>query len=169
MTKSPAADLLASPKARLLLAVYEEPATPSEIARKLQMPANTVHYWTRRLLAGGLLEQTGQEGRSKTYRSLPGADVCEPEACAPFVHNVMQALSKVVMSAAEHHDLSEEPSRDQRPEIGVHELRIRIEDLPRIKKALQAAMPTSDDHEPEAGEVYTVSFIVTPGSLSTYF
>lgn len=169
MTKSPATDLLASPKARLLLAVYEQSATPSEVAHRLQMPANTVHYWTRRLLAGGLLEQTGQEGRSKTYRSLFGDDVCVPEACAPFVHNVMQAISKVAMSAAERYDLSEEPSREQRPEIGVHELRLRPEDLPRIKKALQAALPTSEDHEPEAGEVYTVSFIVTPGGVSTYF
>lgn len=169
MTKSPGTDLLASPKARLLLAVYEQPATPSEVARKLQMPANTVHYWTRRLLAGGLLEQTGEEGRIKTYRSLLGEGACEPEACAPFVHNVMQALSKAVMIAAERHDLAEQPSLDQRPEIGVHELRIRLEDLARIKQALQAALPTSDDHEPEAGEVYTVSFIVTPGGMSTYF
>jgi hypothetical protein len=31
-------------KAHLLLAVYEQPATHSDIARKLQMPANMVHY-----------------------------------------------------------------------------------------------------------------------------
>lgn len=72
-------------KAHLLRAAYEQPATHSDIGRKLQMPANMVHYWTRRFVAGGLFEQIDQKGRRKTYRSLLGEDACEPEAFAPFV------------------------------------------------------------------------------------
>ena len=47
-------------------------------------------------------EASRLSGKAETVHLL-GDDVCEPEACAPFVHNVMQALSKVVMSAAERH------------------------------------------------------------------
>src|SRR5690554_4698111 len=104
MTQAAAPKLLANLKARLVLAAYAEPASPSEVAHMLGMPANTVHYWTRRLSEENLLEVVGRAGRVTTYRSAVVNDACEPEACVPFVRNAMQALDKVVMSAAEKHD-----------------------------------------------------------------
>ena len=169
MTKSPMSELLGTLKARLVLAVYAEPAAPSEVARKLEMPANTVHYWTRRLLEAGLLEQVGQEGRVRTYRALVPADYCEPQACVPLVRNAMQALDKVVMAAAERHDLAPEQNSDQRPAIGIHELRLKREDVARIVAELTAAMPDGEEQQPEGGDAYTVSFIVTPGRMSEFF
>ena len=142
MTKSASSELLGTLKARLVLAVYAEAATPSEVARKLEMPANTVHYWTRRLLEADLLEQVGQEGRVRTYQAREPADHCEPEACVPFVRNAMQALDKTVMAAAESHDLAPEENRDQRPTVAIHELKLRPEDVARIVAELTAAMPT---------------------------
>lgn len=112
MTKSASSELLGTLKARLVHAVYAEAAAPSEVARKLEMPANTVHYWTRRLLEAGLLEQVGQEGRVRTYQARVPANQCEPEACAPFVRNAMRALDKTVMAAAERYDLAPEKHSD---------------------------------------------------------
>lgn len=41
MDKSPAPDLSATPKSRLVLGAYGQPAAPNEVARTLQMPANS--------------------------------------------------------------------------------------------------------------------------------
>ena len=169
MTKSASSELLGTLKARLVLAVYAEAATPSEVARKLEMPANTVHYWTKRLLEAELLEQVGQEGRVRTYQARVPADYCEPETCVPFVRNAMQALDKAVMAAAERHALAPEKSSDQRPAIGIHELHLKPEDVARIVAELTTAMPTGEEQPPEGGEAYTVSFIVTPGRISEFF
>ncbi|MFA7459758.1 MAG: helix-turn-helix domain-containing protein [Trueperaceae bacterium] len=169
MTKSPSWELLGTLKARLVLAVYAEAATPSEVARKLEMPANTVHYWTRRLLEADLLEQVGQDGRVRTYQARVPADQCEPEACAPFVRNAMQALDKTVMAAAERHDLAPEKHSHKRPAIGIHELRLTPEDVARIVAELSATMPAGEKQAPEGSNAYTVSFIVTPGRVSEFF
>jgi|GEM_PF-6604780 len=99
-------DLLGTLKARLVLAVYDEPRTPSEAAHLLQLPANTVHYWTRKLEGGKLLEVVAQNGRSKTYRALVDASFAEPQSCLPFVRGLLSSLSSVVMKAAEQHDLA---------------------------------------------------------------
>ena len=56
MNRGAESNLLATLKARLVLAAYVEPATPSEVARTLELPANMVHYWTRRLVDEELLE-----------------------------------------------------------------------------------------------------------------
>ena len=168
MTKPPSWELLGTLKARLVLAAYAEAATPSEVARKLEMPANTVHYWTRRLLEAGLLEQVGQAGRVRTYRARVPAGQCEPEACAPFVRNAMQALDKTVMAAAERHDIAPEENRDRRPTVAIHELRLTPEDVARIVAELTATMPAGEEQAPEGSDAYTVSFIVTPGRVSEF-
>jgi len=93
-------DLLGTLKARLVLAVYDEPRTPSEAAHLLQLPANTVHYWTRKL------EVVTQNGRSKTYRALVDPSFTGTQSCLPLVRGLLSSLSSVVMKAAEQHDLA---------------------------------------------------------------
>lgn len=169
MNNEPATEVLATLKARLILEGYKQPANPSEVARALEMPANSVHYWTRRLKEVDLLEEISQEGRTRTYKSRLGENPCEPEACVPFISNIMQALDKVVMDAAEKHDLAGPATPTQLPEIGVHELRLRPEEARFLVEALKSAMPEVNHQVPDAGDPYTVSFIVTPGKVSDYF
>lgn len=168
MERAASSELLGTLKARIVLGAYAEPAGPSEVARLLEMPANTVHYWTRRLVEEGLLEQVEQEGRVRKYRSRISEDPCEPEACAPFIRNVMKALDRVVMAAAERHDLADEPTPSLLPEIGVHEIRLRPGDVGRIVEAFKAAIPTSDEQASGSSDAYTVSFIVAPGRFSDH-
>ena len=177
MTQRPAPELLATLKARLVLAAYGEPANPSEVARLLEMPANTVHYWTKRLSEENLLEIVSQEGRVTTYRSLANDDACEPEACVPFVRNAMQALDKVVMAAAEKHDLAERRDPALLPQIGIHELELTPEQVATLLETLKAAMPSTEagtptpaqEANPGPAQAYTVSFILAPGRMSDHF
>lgn len=177
MTQAAASELLATLKARLVLAAYAEPATPSEVARLLEMPAPTVHYWTRRLSEEDLLEVVGRAGRVITYRSAIASDACEPEACVPFVRNAMQALDKVVMAAAEKHDLAESRDAALLPQIGVHELELTPAQVASILEKFRAAVPSREQGTPDAtrepvnggDQAYTVSFIVAPGRMSDHF
>lgn len=109
-----------------------------------------------------------QQGRVRKYRSRLSEDPCEPEACAPFIRNVMQALDRVVIAAAERHDLADEPTPSLLPEIGVHEIRLNAADVGRIVEAFKAAIPAREEQAPESGDPYTVSFIVAPGRFSDH-
>lgn len=113
--------------------------------------------------------QVRQEGRTRTYKSRLSENPCEPEACVPFTRNIMQALDKVVMDAAEKHDLAHPATPSQLPEIGVHELRLRPEEARHLVEALKAVLPEVHQQVSVAGDPYTVSFVVTPGKVSDYF
>lgn len=169
MNRGVESNLLATLKARLVLAAYVEPATPSEVARTLELPANMVHYWTRRLVDEELLEVVEEQGRVRTYRAVLAEQPCEIESCAPFVRNIMQALGKVVMAAAEKHDLAERPDPSLLPEVGVHELTLSPSEVASVVEAFKSALPAAKEHASEGGEAYTVSFIVAPGRLSDHF
>ena len=73
------------------------------------------------------------------------------------------------MVAAERYDLAPEKNSDQRPAIGIHELRLTPGDVARIVADLTAAMPSGAEQASEGDNAYTVSFIVTPGRMSEYF
>lgn len=164
-------ELLSRLKARLILAGYAQPARPSEVAKALEMPANAVHYWTRRLHEEGHLELLEERGRVRTYRSVAQDVPCELEACAPFVQGALNAISQVVMGAAQKHDLaaSESDRQGLLPAIGIHELKLRPADVAKVVEAFQAALPETGAHEEGNGQAYTVSFIVAPGRVSDHF
>lgn len=52
------------------LYMFKEPLTPSEAARRLQVPANVMHYRVKRLLEAGLLEVADDSSRSRTYKTV---------------------------------------------------------------------------------------------------
>ena len=52
------------------LYLFKEPLTPSKVARRLQVPANVMHYRVQRLHEAGLLEIVDDSGRSRTYKSV---------------------------------------------------------------------------------------------------
>lgn len=159
-------ELLSNLKARILLTAYATPRGPSEVARLLELPANTVHYWTKRLLAADMLEVAEKRGRVRSYRSKQLTEACSPEACLPFTQNVMGALSKVVLGAAERRDVT---GKTPLPEVGLHELRLTAAQVRSIVTTLKDAMPAPQAESAEDGEVYTVGFVVSPGSVSQYF
>jgi len=63
-------ELIQNPIFGLTLALYQEANTPSEVAKKLNEPANKIHYRTEKLYELGLLEITEQKGRSKKYQAV---------------------------------------------------------------------------------------------------
>lgn len=168
MAHEQAMELLASLKARFVLGAYGAPASPSEMARAVGMPANTVHYWTKKLAEAGLLEQISESGRVRTYKSTVPNDVCQLEDCAPFVQNAMDALHKVVMAAAKRYDLVGAEAGASLPQVGVHELNLRPAVAERLANVLKESLPEYDDHAGAEGEPYTVAFIVAPGRMSDH-
>lgn len=169
MDDSGRTELLANMRARLLLGAYASPRGPSEVARMLELPANTVHYWTKRLLEADLVEVAGVQGRVRSYRSKDPSPECVPGACLPFVQGVMGALSKVVLGAAQRYDLTPGAPQELLPDIGLHELRLTKVEVENVVAALQEALGTASDHANDEGEVFTVGFVVAPGSLSQHF
>ncbi|HEX7002650.1 MAG TPA: hypothetical protein VF168_00475 [Trueperaceae bacterium] len=84
------------------------------------------------------------------------------------MRNVLGVLNKVVLAAAERHELGDAGAGIRRPEIGVHEVKLRPADVGRIVEALKSTIPNSEDQTHEDGDTYTVSFIVAPGRVSDH-
>lgn len=63
-------ELFTQPQTYIMLAHFAVPRTPSEAAKHMVLPANTVHYHVNKLLNVGLLECVGETGRSKTYKTI---------------------------------------------------------------------------------------------------
>ena len=61
------------------LYLFKEPLTPSEVARRLQVPANVMHYRVKRLLEAGLLEVADDSNRSRTYKTVAERFSLAPE------------------------------------------------------------------------------------------
>ncbi len=61
------------------LYLFKEPLTSSEVARRLQVPANVMHYRVKRLHDVGLLEIIDDSTRSRTYKSVAGRFLLSPE------------------------------------------------------------------------------------------
>lgn len=54
----------------VFLGAFQDAKTPSEAAKMLNLPANTVHYHVNRLADVGLLKVVNEQGRSKTYQTV---------------------------------------------------------------------------------------------------
>lgn len=63
-------DLLADVGNHPILATFTEPQNPSEAARRLDMPANRLHYHVGKLADAGLLVEDERNGRSTRYRTV---------------------------------------------------------------------------------------------------
>ena len=79
------------------LYLFKEPLTPSEVARRLRVPANVMHYRTKRLLEAGLLEVADDNGRSRTYKSVAATFSISPEVL-PAVTEALPAMLEGMLS-----------------------------------------------------------------------
>jgi DNA-binding transcriptional ArsR family regulator len=53
-----------------VLQIFSEPHNPSDVAKSLNMPANSMHYRVNKLYEAGLLKLVEQKGRRRTYQSV---------------------------------------------------------------------------------------------------
>jgi DNA-binding transcriptional regulator GbsR (MarR family) len=62
--------LISDVKLYSILARFDEPYTPSEVAKRLNIPANTVHYHVKKLVAAKLLNCVTKHGRQCKYQRV---------------------------------------------------------------------------------------------------
>ncbi len=53
-----------------VLQIFSEPHNPSDVAKNLKMPANSMHYRINKLYEAGLLRLVEQKGRRRVYQSV---------------------------------------------------------------------------------------------------
>jgi DNA-binding Lrp family transcriptional regulator len=53
-----------------ILQIFTEPRNPSQVAKNLKMPANSMHYRVKKLHEAGLLKIVEQKGRRRSYQSV---------------------------------------------------------------------------------------------------
>lgn len=63
-------EVFANMQTYIILTQSDKPQPPSEVAKTLQLSANTVHYNVNRLLAVKLLTVITKRGRSKTSQTI---------------------------------------------------------------------------------------------------
>lgn len=105
----PQLELLLNITYYLTLSTFAEPLTPSEAARKLDIPANIAHYRTKRLAAAGLLEAVERHGKGR-YRSVARAFLI-PAELTPALHDssllmldgMLGKLHRAMMTCTEQH------------------------------------------------------------------
>ena len=79
------------------LYLFKEPLTPSEVARRMQVPANVMHYCVKRLFEAGLLEITDDSSRSRTYQTVATRFLLSPEL-QPAVGEAVPAMLETMLS-----------------------------------------------------------------------
>lgn len=77
--------------------MFKEPLTPSEAARRLQVPANVMHYRVKQLLEAGLLEVADSSSRSRTYKTVAQTFSITPEVL-PAVTEALPAMLDTMLS-----------------------------------------------------------------------
>ena len=78
------------------LYLFKEPLTPSEVARRLQLPANVLHYRVKRLVEAGLLEVADDSNRSRTYKTVATRFSLAPELQAALGEAVPTMLDTML-------------------------------------------------------------------------
>lgn len=78
------------------LYLFKEPLTPSEVARRLQVPANVMHYRVKRLLEAGLLEVADDSNRSRTYKTVAERFLLLPELQPTLVEAIPAMLDTML-------------------------------------------------------------------------
>lgn len=79
------------------LYMFKEPLTPSEAARRLQVPANVMHYRVKQLLEASLLEVADGSSRSRTYKTVAQTFSITPEVL-PAVTEALPAMLDTMLS-----------------------------------------------------------------------
>lgn len=79
------------------LYLFKEPLTPSEVARRMQVPANVIHYRVKRLVDVGLLEVADESSRSRTYKTVAGRFSLSPEL-QPVVGEAVPEMLDTMLS-----------------------------------------------------------------------
>ena len=79
------------------LYLFKEPLTPSEVARRMQVPANVIHYRVKRLLDARLLEVADDSSRSRTYQTVATRFSLSPEL-QPAVGEAVPAMLDTMLS-----------------------------------------------------------------------
>jgi DNA-binding Lrp family transcriptional regulator len=62
--------LISDIKLYSILERFHEPRTPSEVAKRLKLPANTIHYHVKKLVAAKLLVCVAKHGRQCKYERV---------------------------------------------------------------------------------------------------
>ena len=90
------------------LYLFKEPLTPSEVARRMQVPANVMHYRVKRLLDAGLLEVADDSSRSRTYQTVatrfslsPGLQPAVGEAVPAMLETMLSKLHRNFLKSLE--------------------------------------------------------------------
>jgi DNA-binding MarR family transcriptional regulator len=63
-------DLLCDAANAPILQTFSHPRNPSDVAKSLGVPANSMHYRVNKLHAAGLLNLVSENGRRRTYQSV---------------------------------------------------------------------------------------------------
>ena len=91
---------------------FKEPLTPSEVARRLRVPANVMHYRVKRLHDVGLLEVDDDGSRSRTYKTVAERFSLSPELQPVLGEAVPAMLDKMVGKL--HHNLLQRLEAEQK-------------------------------------------------------
>lgn len=86
------------------LYLFKDPLTPSEVARRLRVPANVMHYRVKRLAEAGLLEVAEDNGRSRTYKSVASTFSISAEVL-PAVTEALPAMLEGMLSRVQRNFL----------------------------------------------------------------
>ncbi len=171
--------LLSSIKPRLMLSAFGEPGSPSDIAKRLGLPANVAHYWAGKLVDAGLLRQVEQRGRQRIYQAASDKIDAVPVDCGLFGANMSSALHAAFLAAAEHQDRIE-PCDDSpeasgklsMPQMRISELSMSRADYESVVGQLLEGVP-SEPPEPTSGknvggETYTLAVMAFRGRISDH-
>lgn len=104
------------------LYLFRDPLTPSEVARRLRVPANVMHYRVKRLAEAGLLEVAEDNGRSRTYRSVARTFAISAEVL-PAVTEALPAMLEGMLGKVQRNFLG-------RLETDLHDLEALLEHGP---------------------------------------
>lgn len=98
----------------VFLGAFQDAKTPSEAAKILNLPANTVHYHVNRLADVSLLKVVNEQGRSKTYQTVALdfriAKNEHTQFCQKLTQNISRQLKKLerrFIEAAEKANVSD--------------------------------------------------------------
>ncbi len=100
-----------------LLGEFLEPQNPSQVARRLGLPANRVHYHVKRFVRQGFLQAVTTKGRSTSYQAT-ALEFRAPEqlvslfSVRQMVQTTLDGFSRHVISQFEQSSLRFDPTED---------------------------------------------------------
>ncbi len=95
-------ELISDLKLYSLLARFDEPQTASEVARRLRLPANTVHYHVKRLVAAKLLQCVERKGRQCKYQRVSDKFRFHESLLASYERDAPEHASQLLKKIHKH-------------------------------------------------------------------